>query len=199
MHIETLKGSDSTYHQAMQMIHHHPQVVQGGLDESEAFALFLRALEQSRPEDVEITHPSGYIAAKVEYAVGVVAKRTWAKQKGNPTVSLDEIVESVLVEEEREERLDPRLESCLHRAMKAMTEGQRDAVQRCTLDGYPQRDYAKEHGISPACVSARIQRGLRAAYKYLMGDKEWVRVTGNRFAGREYHPDNRGRDYATQK
>lgn len=50
------------------------------------------------------------------------------------------------------------LSDCLEEALQALASDDRDVIQRCDIDGQPQRGYAEDQGLTLAAVKARIRR-----------------------------------------
>ncbi|WP_374515997.1 sigma-70 family RNA polymerase sigma factor [Niveibacterium sp.] len=60
------------------------------------------------------------------------------------------------------------LAQCLPRALQELSVEDRDAIQRCDIEGLSQADFAKQHGIGLSAAKSRVQRARRRLKSHLV-------------------------------
>lgn len=114
---------------------------------------FLRAVKQGK-NFCDIENPRAWLF-RVSRNLLVDAAR-----KGNRQLT------STDLPEELPEHIDKipvvqTLDACLPSALSHLDEDDREAIQRCDLDGERQADYARDMGITLAAAKSRVQRARK--------------------------------------
>ena len=120
--------------------------------------LFLKAMRQDR-KFCELTNARAWL---FEVARNAMADRLRLKKEQV------ELTDDLAAEHEETPAVES-LAACLPRALSELSEGDREAITRCDIEGLSQEDYARLKGITLPGAKSRVQRARKRLREHLSG------------------------------